>query len=1214
MHTLSPSKKILTAAVMYSLLAVSPVWAANQTATTTVTGSNTAATPYISIAVSQDPTASDYETLAVSHENTDAMTVYMASGGTVSVTSKGTSDYAADTKGVKNEVGGALTIAGDLDLTSTAATADSSVADPSTSVDASAYGIYQTITLTDDADTNSGRVTVPGATKLNVSATGGGVTESGTAVSADAYAYGINNATDNLNGSIIPGRATMSLGAVSGSVTAAGGTANVASSSSNDAYAEAYGVENMGVLTLDSVDLTVEAKGGTIAAGTGTANAEAYGIETNVGSTNGSKSKLTVAGTTNLQVTAVAGNPSGEGKVATSYATAYGINDYPMNWSGSYDSMDTGAITATVTAQAGTVNTNDSYIDTQAYGLCANGVVTTGALDLTVTATGGTVSGTTNNTANTAYAYTRAEGLFNNNVSTIQINGDTTLNITVTGSTAAEGGAFSDNDVYAAGTDIYNGATLTLQDLTATVSASGGSYTEVNGIYMGYGSTTVENLDLTCSSTGGYDDTYSKTISYGIDNEYGETTVSGASTFKVTAASGTTGESGTLYTLANAVFSKGSDGVVDLQDVTGTVQATSSQQDVTRNETYADGMFASSYGTLTAKDVDLTVSSQSDTVGSKYNEVGVYGLGAAYSGTLSVTGDAKVKTSVTPSGAANEYYFADALYASNSGVVNVGTDGTDSTGATVQLEGDVLATTKGTINLTLDGADSYLQGNVLTVSPWTYKGAQGKSGTVNLTVTNGATWRPVYDNRYGSFNTADYAYSSTAKSSVYTYDTKDQDATTTAASIDTLTLSDGGTVDLTWDNATRADSFRTLDVGTLTGDNGVFKINSDLANNKADSISIGAGSTSTTAYIDVAYDPALTSETLTAGKTITGKASVVTAAPTGMTFIGQQDSYNLYTYTPILVNNGDGTWDLTGLNIDTAKVSGHVTSAAQDRLGLNSLFQFEINSLSKRLGELRETPEAESGVWARYYNGKLEQGDASLKANLFQAGYDVNTTGKSERTYRGAALSYAKGDGDYALGTGNLKETTLSLYQTGIKNDGRYYDVVLKAGKYMNDYDVTNTANPSSGDYSTWAYSISGELGKRFDLGKGLYVEPQAELVLGRLNGADYTTSRGMDVSVDAQNKAITRLGLAFGKSYSRGSVYGKASYYHDFGTGVDLNAADGGNSVGYSEDMARNWTELTIGGSAKLGKHANMYAEVSKYLGQLSSNIRYNIGARWSF
>ena len=95
---------------------------------------------------------------------------------------------------------------------------------------------------------------------------------------------------------------------------------------------------------------------------------------------------------------------------------------------------------------------------------------------------------------------------------------------------------------------------------------------------------------------------------------------------------------------------------------------------------------------------------------------------------------------------------------------------------------------------------------------------------------------------------------------------------------------------------------------------------------------------------------------------------------------------------------------------------------------------------------------------------------------------------------------------------------------------------------------------------------------------------------------------------------AIANLGLAFGKSYSRGSVYGKASYYHDFGTGVDLNAADGGNSVGYSEDMARNWTELTLGGSAKLGKHANMYVEVSKYLGQLSSNVRYNVGARWSF
>jgi outer membrane autotransporter protein len=132
-----------------------------------------------------------------------------------------------------------------------------------------------------------------------------------------------------------------------------------------------------------------------------------------------------------------------------------------------------------------------------------------------------------------------------------------------------------------------------------------------------------------------------------------------------------------------------------------------------------------------------------------------------------------------------------------------------------------------------------------------------------------------------------------------------------------------------------------------------------------------------------------------------------------MTFIGKQDSYNLYTYTPTLVNNGDGTWDLTALTIDSAKVSGHVKSGAQDRLGLNSLFQFETNSLSRRLGELRDADKT-SGIWARYYDGKLEQGDASLKANLFQAGYDKRSDGKTEKTYRGAALSYAKGDGTYA--------------------------------------------------------------------------------------------------------------------------------------------------------------------------------------------------------
>jgi outer membrane autotransporter protein len=264
------------------------------------------------------------------------------------------------------------------------------------------------------------------------------------------------------------------------------------------------------------------------------------------------------------------------------------------------------------------------------------------------------------------------------------------------------------------------------------------------------------------------------------------------------------------------------------------------------------------------------------------------------------------------------------------------------------------------------------------------------------------------------------------------------------------------------------------------------------------------------------------------------------------------------------------------------------------------------------MGDLRGSEPAEAGIWARYNHSKLEQANTKLMANLFQVGYDKDLATQTGTIYRGLAVSHATGNADYDLGSGDVKETTLSLYQTGVKDDGRYYDIIAKVGKYQDDYDLTKTANVSHADYDTWAYSISGEYGKRYELGRGLYVEPQAEFILGRLNGTDYTTSTGMKVDLDAQNRAIARIGTAFGKTFTSGSLYGRLSYYHDFGSGISLTATDDGHSLTYGRDLAKNWGELTLGGTMTAGKDTQIYGELTKYIGQLTSNIQFNIGARW--
>jgi outer membrane autotransporter protein len=449
-------------------------------------------------------------------------------------------------------------------------------------------------------------------------------------------------------------------------------------------------------------------------------------------------------------------------------------------------------------------------------------------------------------------------------------------------------------------------------------------------------------------------------------------------------------------------------------------------------------------------------------------------------------------------------------------------------------------------------------------------------------------------------------------------------------------LSNGGIVDLTWDNAennNRSGVFRTLTIDQLTGDGGIFKVNTDLANNKADEITLGSGSTSTKVGIDVAYDPYLATSGLAAGSSISGNALVLTDNSQKLTSVtGVADSYNLYDYTPTITDNGNNTYSVTSLAITNVRPeptpeptpgkqtitspSRPMRDARNSRMALHNLWvNGELNNMSKRLGDLRAMEPAEAGIWARYEHNKLEKGeDTSLKYNLFQVGYDKAFAGSNGTTYRGVAVSYAKGTGDYEIGDGDLKETALSLYQTYTGKDGRYYDVVLKGGKLMNNYDLTQTSNPSSADYNTWGYSISGEIGKRIYHGNGVYIEPQAELILGRIKGSDYTTSSGMNVDVDAQDTAITRLGVAIGKEIKgTGSYYFKASYYHDFGSGLTLTASDDNtNPFTYGEDAAKNWCIFTLGGTIKAGSNCNIFGEFSKFTGQLTNNLQYNIGARW--
>ena len=778
----------------------------------------------------------------------------------------------------------------------------------------------------------------------------------------------------------------------------------------------------------------------------------------------------------------------------------------------------------------------------------------------TAKAVGGTAG--IDGNATTAYAFATAYGL----TQVATVNGDLTLDVSAVGGTTL-------------GTSASNIVSATAYGIRTAANA-----TTVNG------SVNLKSVKATSGTNGQSADA----AAYGTYSDGKSLTITGGLTADaVTADAGTNSAANAsaygIYRTAGGTTTI--NGSVNLTSVKATASTTNTAAQ-------ANAYGAQNLGNLTVKGdfaANVTAAAAAGSAASSITAAGIANVG----GTAEVGGNVTLAAAVNNTGRGSKMAAAIATginfgngSTQSSAVTYINTtDGTTSLGKTVKLTGDVMAGQSGANDIVLDGSSSWLQGNIAAID----------GGMNNITIENGAVWQPVFDDRNGTFR-----YDSTKYTTTQDY----------AAA---LKLQNSGIIDLTWDNATRAADWRTLTIDSLSGGGGILCINADLANGNADQLSLGESSSTTNLNIDVKYDPYFTTAGLSIGSTLTGKALVVsgTGAAAVTTVTGVVDTYNLHDYVPGFTKDTDNQWYLTSYNIidlHSAAASGAVRTAEQGRIGMSSFWFKEANSLSRRMGELRAAAPAEAGAWARWNKGEVEQGASRVDYSLGQAGYDRVLTGRHERTYRGGAVSYATGTGHYELGGGDLKESTLSFYQTGIRGNGSYYDVILKAGKFMDDVNLTQTANPSHGDYSSWAYSVSGEYGRRFSLGGGSYVEPQAELLLGRLQGADYTTSTGLQVNLGAQNKALTRLGAALGRDFAGGSLYFKASWYHDFGSGISLTGRDGTLSRSYSQDIARDWAELVLGGTVRAGQNCMVYGELSKYLGDLKSNLQFNLGARWNF
>ena len=473
---------------------------------------------------------------------------------------------------------------------------------------------------------------------------------------------------------------------------------------------------------------------------------------------------------------------------------------------------------------------------------------------------------------------------------------------------------------------------------------------------------------------------------------------------------------------------------------------------------------------------------------------------------------------------------------------------------------------------------------------------------------------------------------------------------------DRATVLFGGAAELNWDGASGTDNnlVTGLNNGTLgfsgtsanrtvTGGklklegSNAFRFTTNLANNQADSMTFDTiENNGAKQYIQIGYEEAfkdaLSKEDIV---TINGSANVLTITNLNgqnlNNFTGQASRLDSplerFKVTPT-VDVVDNKVNITEIALAKENSPSETAMVASDaQMALGSMWRMEGNNLMKRMGDLRSDSEAaQGGVWARYYRGELSADSAydrnfSQDYTAFQGGIDKVQDYKGGKLYTGIAVNRIDSNAGYKAGSGDLSSTGVGLYASWLGGKGHYIDVIARGSKLANDFKLVDlSGNTAKADYDTWAYGISAEYGYRQNLNAGWFVEPQAELSLGRIGSVDYITSNDVTIRQDAVNSAIVRLGFLGGKEFTIGgrqsNAYVKASALHDFG--------GSGGATGYYEnsslalqtgDLTGTWYEIGLGANLGIAKNSNLYFDALKtFNGNLRTDWQFNAGLRFSF
>lgn len=425
-----------------------------------------------------------------------------------------------------------------------------------------------------------------------------------------------------------------------------------------------------------------------------------------------------------------------------------------------------------------------------------------------------------------------------------------------------------------------------------------------------------------------------------------------------------------------------------------------------------------------------------------------------------------------------------------------------------------------------------------------------------------------------------------------------------------------------------------VDIGNLAGPGGIFKVDLDWQSNKgakkytdtSDFIKIGnaEGNSNQTVWFDISkahLDEMKDGDKLYFASVESGDTTFSTNADGEVNRADELYRFGLHTQSEEDETDQLTYWFLTKSIGSANENVDFLNNAVLATFSLAS----DLDRFHERQGEARHEERGTNGLWARYRYSDIGRKHAfDMDKNMIQVGYNKEVSTADSHKIVSLAFDYTRADTDLfgVSGSGSSDRYGLNLYYTVLGESGSYADFNAKIGRLGSDYNLRNDSGQKIGG-SLWQtfYGVSAELGWKFELNDFLFIEPQTQLQVIRIEGTRFETESGIKAQIADTNSIIGRVGFRAGSSFSFGSAERISTAYiygdvlREF-KGDHVFAARGhSTSVDFSYADKETWYDAGIGANLSLSSNTDLWLN-AKYIfgGYFESSRQINAGVRFSF